>query len=227
MTCLLMANHKEATLGVGGSRIELKPGDFLTSIPSLATASGLSERQVRTAQDNLKNLDFLTWKLTGFGRVVSIINWGSYQLAEKEHDREVDRPLTGERQGVDSKQEGKKVKNVNKGEKKHSPESDKLFKEFWDNYPKPDRRSVKSKTKELFLKLIEDGKNPHDLIRAAKNYAEDKDSIKDDGKYVVGSQVFLGPQRKWEPFVEDNVAAPPKVTAYQPSKADLKAVERK
>jgi hypothetical protein len=53
--------------------------------------------------------------------------------------------------------------------------------------------------------LVKAGVDPDILINAAGNYAASPDAIKEQGQYCRGAQVFLGPQKFWEPYTEDDV----------------------
>lgn len=104
MHCLLKANWKETTW----HGIQLKPGQFITSLSSLSKETGLTVKQVRTALDHLmKTGEILSetrarcWARKGqdsgqgYGqdegqdegqghdmgkhRIITVIKWGEYQ----------------------------------------------------------------------------------------------------------------------------------------------------
>lgn len=109
--CLLMANYTDGRF----EGKEVKRGQLVTSLPSLADQTKLSVRQVRTALDHL----ILTGELTSTAyskyRVITVVKYNEYQ----QNDRQNDRQSTGNRQADDSQMTGnrqqyKKNKNVKK-----------------------------------------------------------------------------------------------------------------
>lgn len=85
----------------------------------------------------------------------------------------------------------------NSNESNHEQEK---FEEFWKSYPKSiPGRNVKTKSLTKWKKLIKDGVNPDDLIKAAKNYAITFQGR--DNSYVKGCQSFLSDI--WTEFLAD------------------------
>ena len=81
LTMLMKANHIENEWIWQGQKLKCMPGQFITSLDSLASAAGpgISIRNVRTAIDNLQNLQILTNESTKTGRLITIYNWDRYQ----------------------------------------------------------------------------------------------------------------------------------------------------
>lgn len=80
MYCLLRANHKPKNYR--GKLVQV--GSFLTSREALSHDTGLSERQVRTALDNLKTTNELTIVSSRQGTVIHVNNYELYQSATNE-----------------------------------------------------------------------------------------------------------------------------------------------
>ena len=120
LTLLMMAPFKGNKWIFKGEEYVTKPGEFITSLPSLVSACGkdITTRKVRTALDKFEKFGFLTNKSTNKNRMISIVNWDTYQGDDRVIDRQVDRQLTGNRQAVDRQltaiEEGKKEKKVKK-----------------------------------------------------------------------------------------------------------------
>jgi hypothetical protein len=104
------------------------------------------------------------------------------------------------------------------------------FNKFMEAYPNPPgyKRTVKSETLKKFKALVKSGVPAADLIRAASNYAISRDVLRDDGKYVRGAQVFLGPQKFWEPYAEagEPEPEPEERPGYKPTAEDLEALAK-
>lgn len=81
ITILLLANHEERQWEWAGQTFKVLPGQFVTSLASLAekAGKGISIQNVRSALNRFKKLQFLTYQSTKSGRLVTILNWEQYQ----------------------------------------------------------------------------------------------------------------------------------------------------
>lgn len=98
ITILMMANHTEKQWVWNGKKFEAKPGQFVTSLPSIAQKSGASIQNVRSALNFLKKCEFLTDESTKTGRLITIVNWGLYQGYNEETNRQVNSQSTDDQQ---------------------------------------------------------------------------------------------------------------------------------
>ena len=84
ITLLCMANHEEKEWIWQGKKYKCKPGQFITSLKSIAEKSGTSLQNVRTALKNFEKIyEFLTSVSTNKNRLVTITNWALYQSQER------------------------------------------------------------------------------------------------------------------------------------------------
>ena len=109
--CLLRANWREGKW----QGIHYLPGEFITSLPSLAEESGLTVRQVRTSLNKLISTGELTSKMTDSvtgkkltkNRIIVVNNWDKHQGGDSQNDSQndsnLDRIATGQRQDSDSR----------------------------------------------------------------------------------------------------------------------------
>ena len=116
--CLLRANWKEGSW----KGINYLPGEFITSLPSLAEESGLSIQQVRTSLSKListgeitsKSTDSVTGRKLTKNRIITVNNWDEYQVDNSKHNsqpnRKSNRRATGQQQ--DSNSRYKKYRNI-------------------------------------------------------------------------------------------------------------------
>lgn len=136
--CLLKANWKACRW----HGIEIEPGQFITSLPSLATETHLSIQEVRTALNHLKSTGEVTDYQQGKFRVITVNNWSCYQGDNRKSNRETtgkqqdaNRMLTADKE-YKEREEGKEVKEVKNiyGEYQHvrltETEWDKLCNEY-------------------------------------------------------------------------------------------------
>ncbi|MDD9149235.1 hypothetical protein OYT88_11790 [Sporolactobacillus sp. CQH2019] len=105
ITLLCMANHEEKEWEWKGRKYVVKPGQMITSLPSIAKKSGrgISAQNVRTALNRFKVYEFLTDESTNKSRLITIVNWGKYQAKEYE----LTGNLTGSQQAENEENESK------------------------------------------------------------------------------------------------------------------------
>lgn len=141
ITILLMANHEPNEWEWGGEKFKVQKGEFVTSLESIrkSAGNGVSIQNIRTAIARFKKLEFLTEQPTRHGRLITIINWSSYQ------------PLKGEGQ-QGNQQTPNKPLTPNKNDKN---ERIKIYGEFenvkltQDEFEKLKSRSLTNKIEDL------------------------------------------------------------------------------
>lgn len=81
VTILLLANHSKKKWEWQGKPFEVQPGQFITSLASLASKSGkgITPEMVRKAITRFETAGFLTNQGTKTGRLITVANWGFYQ----------------------------------------------------------------------------------------------------------------------------------------------------
>jgi len=82
ITILLLANHAENEWEWNNKKYKCQPGQFITSLPSLAKTSGCSIQNVRTSLKRFKKYEFLTDEPTATGRLITVMNWEKYQAKQ-------------------------------------------------------------------------------------------------------------------------------------------------
>lgn len=118
VTLLMMANHEENEWEWKGEKFIAAPGQFVTSLKSIARACGndISEMQIRTAIQKFEKYEFLTSQVTNRNRLITIMNWGIYQSPENKSNRLLNKPVTSQQQAdnkpVTTNKNVKNVKNV-------------------------------------------------------------------------------------------------------------------
>lgn len=98
ITLLMLASHKENKWEWQGKLYNIEPGQFITSLESIAEkcGKGVSIQNVRTALKRFEKYEFLTNKSTNKNRLITIVNWGVYQGNEEE----LTNKLTGNQQAT-------------------------------------------------------------------------------------------------------------------------------
>lgn len=133
MTLLMMAGHEEKEWIWKGEKFKIMPGQFITSLDSLAEKSGkgVTVKNIRTALSKFETLGFLANESAKTGRLITIVNWGVYQgsdgLSGQTSGQEMGKELAkdGQRAGKEVADERapikkKEVKNVRTKECKNT-----------------------------------------------------------------------------------------------------------
>jgi hypothetical protein len=197
--CLLLANHTENEWEWGAVIYKIEPGQFITSLESIASvcSKDVSVQSVRTALLKLERWGFLTNKSTKTGRLISITNWYSYQGTDEPTNKDTNRRLTNGQQTANKHlTANKNVKNV-KNEKKVKNNYTASFDAFWKSYPA--RNGKKTGKAEAFtaykaaLKKI----SHEDLIAAVGLQSKSNEWSRDNGAYVPDAHRWLK-KRRWE-----------------------------
>lgn len=114
ITILLKANHKDTTWEFGGRVFKCNPGQFVTSLSSLALTSGVTIQNVRTAIDKFEKYDFLTNVSTKTGRLITVVNWEIYQCDDVTTNKEPNKELTKSQQRANKELTNRLTPNKNK-----------------------------------------------------------------------------------------------------------------
>lgn len=128
-TILLSANHKPKEWEWQGNKFICNPGQFITSLDSLAKKAGVSIQNVRTALARFEKLEFLTNQSTKTGRLITVVNWAFYQAESKEPNREDNKDLTKTQQRPNKDLTTNKNDKNDKNDKNEKNEK-KLYGEF-------------------------------------------------------------------------------------------------
>ena len=95
--CLLRANYETGRW----HGLVIQPGQFVTSLSTMAKEIGITVRQLRTAINHLKSTHQLTKRATKSATLITIENWAEYQSAGEKATKQVTRSASLERQASD------------------------------------------------------------------------------------------------------------------------------
>lgn len=90
LTILLLANWKDGEIAHGETVIRVPRGSFVTSLDALAARSCCSKSQLRSTLRLFEKVDFIRQKSTNRFRVITVINYESYQPGPGEVDKRTD-----------------------------------------------------------------------------------------------------------------------------------------
>lgn len=120
MTILADANWCDGTTVSAGRVVEIKRGQLMTSIASLARETGVSEKRVRTTLKLLEKAGFLASETTNRFRILSLPNYDFYQGLEHwqgQADGQVNGQATGKQRASQGQATGNDITRepVNQG----------------------------------------------------------------------------------------------------------------
>lgn len=92
--CLLKANHEDKNW----SGIEIKRGQFISSLSKIADECKLSQQQTRTSLNKLISTNEITRKATNKFTLISLVNYNKYQNINKQDNKQPNKQVTNEQQ---------------------------------------------------------------------------------------------------------------------------------
>lgn len=205
---LLKANWKDASF----EEYEIKRGSFVTSLQALASETGLTTNQVRTALEHLQKTGEITSKTTNKFTIITIEKYGVFQdvpsndsqtKPQSNHNQITNKPQINHNQ-ITTIEEEKEYKEEKEREE-NSPVSpfDSVWKEILALYPRCNGLELESKEK--YLKTLEERKDKEEFLENTKgainNYVERyrKENADDTGlKYIKGFKRFFSEELKGE-----------------------------
>lgn len=185
LTVMFLAAWAPKKWDVLGHEFTIQPGEVFISSLELArrAGDGVSRKVVRGALERFEKLGFWTIQRAKRGALIHIVNWGKYQLYERDegqsmgHTRANGGPMEGHTRangGPTNKKEGKKVRNIRREEYTPLPpkggkgEVASLFKKFsgtnqellsalkeWQEMRKKGKKPLTEKAAELNLKDLQ------------------------------------------------------------------------
>lgn len=108
---LLLATHKELPVWHEGENIKLQPGQLITGRKVLAAACNVSEYKVQRILKVLENAQQIAQQTTPRNRLITIINWETYQTSARQNAQQVHNKRTTNAQQVHTNKNVNNVKN--------------------------------------------------------------------------------------------------------------------
>ena len=173
ITLLLLASHKENQWIWKGEKFKCQPGQFISSLQSIAKASRCTVMNVRTSLLKFKKLQFLTNESTKAGRLISIVNWADYQEPNNRPNKDTNKELTKHQQRANTYQQCNNVTKKNKGTI-YSEE----FLKFYSAYP------VKKSKKDAFKYWKKYQPDLNTCLVAIANQTKERKRLKNQEKFA-------------------------------------------
>ena len=210
----MRANHKrkwvELKTGKGIIEVEVQPGQFVFGRHSAAKDLSMNPNTVWKRMQKLKNLENLNIESNTQYSIITITNWHSYQVDEKESNIESNKQVTSKEQ----------ASNTDKNDKNVNTYTDD-FLEFWQAYPKKVGKgaawSAWKKTKKQ--------RPPNGRVVEAVNTQKRSDQwSRNGGQYIPNPATWLN-QHRWED--EASPPKPPGPSTALPTEEEEKAEQQR
>ena len=102
---IMLANHKDNTILFDGHPMQVKKGQYMTSLQMLADRWGWSRGKVRRFLDDLKTEQMADKKRHGNGTLLTLIKYGDYQDSRHTKQHTSERPADTRRTSDGHKQD--------------------------------------------------------------------------------------------------------------------------
>ena len=137
---LLKANHKDSQW----QGIDIKRGQFISSLGKISTDTGISLQSIRTLLNKLEKTNEIELKSTNKFTIVTICKYECYQ----DENEETNKQLTNKQQTTN------KQLTTNKNDKKEKNNKE-LILDRWVEYRKQIKKPIKEATQETILAKME------------------------------------------------------------------------
>lgn len=99
---LMMANHKATKRMLNGQVIAIQAGQLVTSRRSISEKTGVQESKVERVISRLKSEQQIEQVGKSKFRLISIVNWASYQSDEQQNEQEMNSKRTADEQQMNT-----------------------------------------------------------------------------------------------------------------------------
>jgi hypothetical protein len=190
---LLDANHGESKVPVGNQVITVKPGQMITSRKRISEQTGIQESKVERLLITLKTEQQIEQQSFTKYRIISIVNWNTYQNSEQQSEQQMNNKRTASEHIKECK-EDKEVKPLPQKARKAPSGDHQLFISYWlyaykkiikeDGYVSgSDQKAIKA-----MLKTLKVGR----IILCAAYFLLDEDEWLEGKKTISMLQTKIG-----------------------------------
>ncbi|HHQ6757832.1 TPA: DnaD domain protein [Staphylococcus aureus] len=166
MDLLLLTNHSDKKVMLGGKLVVLKRGSFHTSELKLSERWNVSRNTVRNYLNALEKDTMITTKKTKNGTTIIVHNYGIYQDNDDYKKQQTEQQ--SEQQSEQKNEQQSEQKNEQQTEQKNEQQSEQ--KNEQQSEQKKDNRLNRTLNKTKELKNIKNDKNVKNMKKEKKNY---------------------------------------------------------
>jgi len=174
---LLKANYKPKDVFIRGQIVKVKRGQLIFGRKAASEKTGLTEQEIRTRLQFLRNAEFLTSKTTNRFSLITICNYDHYQDPYGRNNQQNNQQVTSKQPRLKKDKEIYMLK---------------FFERFWKEYPK---KKDKKKAREKFLGLSLDEEKFKRIMKALRKQKESDQWKRDKGQYIPNPPTWLHGER--------------------------------
>ena len=199
ITLLLMANHAPKKWEWRGESYEVQPGQFITSLDSIAkkAGKGVSIQNVRTALKRFEKLEFLTSESTNKNRLITIGRWEFFQSEEVRTNKLINRQLTSNQQTTNKQlTTNNNVNNDNNVNKNTLSNQDlkERFDSIWKLYP---NKKGKDKAFKAYCKAVKEKISDETIIDGIARFTKEIQIKQTEKRYIAHGSTWFS-QKRWQ-----------------------------
>lgn len=178
---LLNATHKEQRKEFNGKTITLEKGQLITGRKAISVKFNISESKVQRVLKRLEIEQQIEQQTSTKNRLISILNWSSYQDSEQQNEQQVNNKRTTSEQQVNTNNNVNKDNNVNNANNKYVEIYEyylTLNLKKHKKYTSDMEKAIKKAEKELKLDIDE-------MKLMLKRHEEKVEATKNNGVYAI------------------------------------------
>lgn len=214
---LLKANYKETSIH---GRV-IRRGQIVTSLPKIATDTGLSIQQTRTALLHLISTGEVTDESNPHYRVITVVKYDDYQTStdkstdnqqttNRQLNRQVTDNLTPCIEYIEQIEDIERIEQINNTPASRAGGQDDSFSVFWEAYPK---KVSKPDAMKAWKKLKPNAKLMQAIMEGLSRWKQSDQWNREAGQYIPYPATWLN-KRRWE----DDIPNPAPAPAAQPAR---------
>ena len=146
--CLLRASHKTRQQIIGHKTLSIHPGQFITGQYSASEELGMPRSTTWSYLKTLESIGSISIKSGNKYSLITVLKWDVYQVPDENPGNKL--VTNGHLSATNNNVKNAKNKN-NTSSREYNEAIDKLFDQFWENYP---RRVDKKKARNRFHSLL-------------------------------------------------------------------------
>lgn len=201
---LMLANHSATKRLINGRVLVIDVGQLMTSRKSLSAKTGVQESKIERILTMLKRGQHIEQQGTTKFRLISIVNWSSYQIAEQQNEQQMNNRRTADEQQMNTLEEVIPVgitEECEEGKEKRlaHQQADELFARFWNLYP---NKKGKAAAEKAWAKLKADSQLFDRIAEGLARQVVCQAWVKDGGAFIPHPATWLN-GRRWEDEVKD------------------------
>ena len=185
---LLNATHAQITAMFKGEIITLKEGQLITGRKSISKKLNINETKVQRVLKRLENEQQIEQQTSNRKRLVTVVNFKTYQQSEQQSEQQVNNKRTTSEQQVNTNKNVKNVKNVKERDFGDIAYSDII--KYLNNKTEKNFKATTAKTKELIKARWNEGQRLDDFKKVIDTKTKEWSKDPKMAKYLRPETLF-------------------------------------